>query len=132
MAQRFCDHLQDYGALYERVETCEARCNELFAGILANGSNPAAVGELIGAVEAWRQVDRELRAALVELVSEGRILIPKKKPRAVMRHGAPCCSECGLRIPKLRLQGWEIAANGAVAFQGRELAAGTAPLGAGA
>ena len=121
MAHRFCEHLQDYGALFAKAEMSYRLCNELLKDALAEGLGTDQAELLSGAVEEWLRDDGEMRAALVELATTGRVKVPKKKPHATKRHGTIRCSECGFKIIKLKYSEWAISANGLAHFQGKEL-----------
>ena len=121
MADRFCEHLQDYGTLFSSAESFYLVCNDLVEQVLAGGSDPEQVEDLAEAVENWVGSDRELRQTLVDLALEGRGKVPKKKPNATKRHGTVRCSECGFVIPKLTYSDWTVAGTGLVQFHGQEL-----------
>jgi hypothetical protein len=121
MAQRFCEHLQDYGSLYADAEAAYLQCNELVDQALTDESGNSPGKSLADAVSDWLAADGDLRNALVDLAASGRVKVPKKKPRAIKRHGTIRCSRCGFKVLKLKYSAWEVAANGLVQYQGNEL-----------
>lgn len=123
MSDRFCSHLQEYGRLFGQAEEAYRTCNEGLDTVLAEGPERESLDRLTVAVENWLERDRLLREALVELVGQGRVRLPKrKKPgQGRVRKSAPICAECGFRIPRLTTPEWRVAGNGVVAFRGCEL-----------
>ena len=121
MADRFCEHLQDYGAQYSKAEAAYRHCNGLVESILAGEVDSEQVEQLAMAVEEWMASDRSLRESIVDLAHLGRVKVPRKKPHATKRHGTIRCSECGFKIIKLKYSEWAISANGLAHFQGKEL-----------
>lgn len=128
MPHRFCTHLQDYGTLYQQAGDAYHACNEALDSVLEEGPRRETVDRLAAALEAWLELDRLLREALVDLVREGRVRVPRKRTRVKKRKNAPICAECGFRIPRLAMPEWRIAGNGEVAYRGRELPFAADPL----
>ncbi|MBU8872076.1 MAG: hypothetical protein KOO60_14505 [Gemmatimonadales bacterium] len=120
MSSRFCEHLEEYGSIYTRAEASYLQCNSLVERVLDEGPSPALVELLKSALDEWLSNGLELRTALVGLVGEGRVRIPRKKPPASRRPGLTRCSECRFEIPTLKFDEWKFACNGAVSFQGQE------------
>ena len=124
MSPRFCEHLEEYGSLYTRVEASYLQCNDLVARILSEGADAELVESLTVALDEWLLAGQELRSALVDLVADGRVLIPKMKPHARKRHGSFRCSKCRFEIPTLKFSDWQFAGNGTVSFQGEDFSLG--------
>lgn len=123
MSHRFCSHLHEYGQLYTQAEEAYRACNDGLDSVLAEGPDRESLDRLTVAVENWLERNRLLREALVDLVSQGQVRIPKKKKKGQSRtrRTAPICAVCGFRIPRLTTPEWRVAGNGEVAFRGREL-----------
>lgn len=125
---KFCTHLQEYGAAYRRVEASYQALNSLVDRAVAEANAAEMASQLVEAVAVWKREDQALRAKFKELFDAGRILLPKSHGRHA-RHshasghprGHAKCSDCYREIPRLEYKEWQIAHNGTVNFRGQEL-----------
>ena len=121
MSPRFCKHLEEYGSLYTRAEAAYIQCNNLVDRVLDEGPDVELVESLTAALEEWLEGAQELRTALLDLVADGKVRIPKKKCKASHRQQLTICSECKFKIPTLKFPEWKFAENGTVSFRGEDL-----------
>lgn len=111
-----CDHLSDYRAQFLRTETSY---EELLAAVKryqtqAASAEPepgqASAPELAVALDTWRHETLRLRALLVELLREGRVVMPRGQ-------GAlPRCRACRCAIHRFEFRGWQEREDGSMHY----------------
>lgn len=126
--EKFCPHLQEYGAAYAAAEAAYQALNALVDKALAGAGVPALAPQLTQAVADWKREDEALRTKFKELYDAGRVLLPRGHGRGGRQghsagrvRGHAKCSDCFREIPRLEYKEWQIAHNGAVNYRGMEL-----------
>lgn len=125
-----CTHLEDYATQFRLVEAAYRQCVSLTDAVVAEGPGDGRAAVLAGALGEWRVKDAKLRDMLLDLVTSGRVRVPRRlvaagaRRHAVRPQGSIICSTCRRTLPRLTYAEWQFAHNGTVTFRGRELPGG--------
>lgn len=134
MPRSLCPHLDEYGAQFIRTRASYEHCLSLLDRIVADGPGGGLAALVIEALSAWSEEDEKLRQALVELVSGGKVQVPKQllrkgstRAHADRSRGTIICATCRRAVPRLEYPEWKFAHNGVVTFRGVEMIAAPVP-----
>ena len=129
MSELFCQHLDDYAALYtqaeasyqqcltlvDRIVELEAKVAEKTGNAVIVGTEEAALPDLLATtVKTWEQETINLRRAFEGLISAGRVYLPRRGGKM------PHCCKCKRAVPKLEFPEWQINDDGSVFYRGEE------------
>jgi hypothetical protein len=119
-----CRHLSDYRDQFAAAESA-------YAAVLALLDRAERAGDVADVREAlaprlatWLEAVSGLRALLVDLVREGRVVVPRNK------HALPRCRICRCSLRRLEYPEWEFAEDGSVSYRELLVAAAAEPAGA--
>ena len=113
----FCEHLEDYGVQYVRVEAAYGALLAQVERVVSGRADDTALDLLERLTLDWRDEVNDLRRRMVEMVRHGRADAPDDDGSAVR-----CCL-CGAELPRLEFGDLAVGPEGALALRGQPLTA---------
>jgi hypothetical protein len=124
MNQEFCEHLDEYGVLFERAQASYQSCLALMDSLIESPGEGNLGRTLEKSLDDWVLETRDLRNLFTKLVKKGGIVMttpPEADKTPEPSPQTPFCLHCGFQVPKFEFSEFIFENDGQMTYRGQLL-----------